>query len=139
VSLYDLPRMPAAIGQYVEATAGAITLAECRALGIADETVFWLDESGRWQSPFPRTYVVFSGPIPRETLEEAALAYAGEDVALCLISSDALGLVRRPERRAHRRAVRPPGQTTAVARTASVSRSSTRTHPPCEAAEASAH
>jgi hypothetical protein len=64
------------------ASAGAVHLDECRTAGISRRRARLLVESGRWQSPFPRVYVVFSGPIPLETLEYAALLYAGEGAVL---------------------------------------------------------
>jgi hypothetical protein len=59
-------------------TAGAVDVAICRAVGITADRVKWLLGSGRWQSPFPRVYVVFNGPIPLITMQHAALLYAGE-------------------------------------------------------------
>jgi hypothetical protein len=49
---------------------------------LTDERLHWLVASGRWQSPFPRVYVTFSGPIPAVTIQFAALAYAGPDATL---------------------------------------------------------
>jgi hypothetical protein len=63
-------------------TAGAVDIATCRAAGLTVSRVRWLVESGRWQSPFPRVYVTFSGPIPLSTMEHAALLYAGDGAAL---------------------------------------------------------
>jgi hypothetical protein len=59
------------------ATAGAVSVAECHAAGLNDRQLHWLVESGRWQTPFPRVYIGFSGPIPALTLQNAALLYAG--------------------------------------------------------------
>ena len=59
------------------ATAGAVGVAECHAAGLNDRQLHWLVESGRWQTPFPRVYLGFSGPIPALTLQHAALIYAG--------------------------------------------------------------
>lgn len=65
-----------------EQTAGAVDLAMCRSVGLTDARVHWLVGSGRWQSPFPRVYVTFSGPIPLLTMHHAALLYAGEGATL---------------------------------------------------------
>jgi hypothetical protein len=59
------------------ATAGAVSVAECHAAGLNDRRLHWLVESGRWQTPFPRIYIAFSGPVPALTLQHAALLYAG--------------------------------------------------------------
>ena len=50
---------------------------------LTEEQVWWLVESRRWQAPFPRTYVAYSGPLPRDTVVAAALAYGGPDTAAC--------------------------------------------------------
>lgn len=63
-------------------TAGAVHLDQCRAAGMSDRKVHQLVNSGRWQSPFPRVFVTFSGPIPPVTLHHAALMYAGDGAAL---------------------------------------------------------
>lgn len=63
-------------------TAGAVDIETCRAAGLTVAQTKWLVESGRWQSPFPRVYVTFSGPIPPVTMEHAALLYAGDGAAL---------------------------------------------------------
>jgi hypothetical protein len=61
-----------------EDTAGAVEVAACRTAGISDRRLHQLVQTGRWQSPFPRVYVTFSGPIPLPTMLYAALMYAGE-------------------------------------------------------------
>jgi hypothetical protein len=58
-------------------TGGAVDLATCRAAGVSDDRIAWLLKSGRWQSPFPRVYVVFTGPLLSVTRQHAALLYAG--------------------------------------------------------------
>jgi hypothetical protein len=63
-------------------TAGAVDLTMCRAVGLTDDRAHWLVVTGRWQSPFPRVYVVFSGPIPLLTRQHAALLYVGRGAAL---------------------------------------------------------
>jgi hypothetical protein len=73
VDVRRCPSLAAAAG----AAGGVVGLEQCRAAGLTDEQLAWLVESGRWQSPFPRTFVAFSGPFPRDTAVEAALAYAG--------------------------------------------------------------
>lgn len=63
-------------------TAGAVHLDICRAAGVTYRRVNRLLTSGRWQSPFPRVYVTFSGPIPLLTMWYAGLLYAGAGAAL---------------------------------------------------------
>lgn len=63
-------------------TGGAIHLDSCREAGLSDEQLAWLVETRRWQSPLPRVYVTFSGPIPTTTLQHAALLYAGVGAVL---------------------------------------------------------
>jgi hypothetical protein len=65
-----------------EDTAGAVHFDECHAAGVSDRVLHRLVETGRWQTPFPRVYVVFSGPIPMLTLQFAALLSAGERATL---------------------------------------------------------
>jgi very-short-patch-repair endonuclease len=74
-------RDPALMNLAVE-TAGAIHVDACHAAGLSDRRLYELLRAGRWQSPFPRVYVTFSGPIPLLTLEHAALLYAGDGAAL---------------------------------------------------------
>lgn len=57
-------------------------LDRCRASGFTDRRLRWLVESGRWQSPLPRVYVGFSGPIPLSTMQHAAVLYAGDGATL---------------------------------------------------------
>jgi hypothetical protein len=63
-------------------TAGAVGATTCRLAGLSADRLRWLLETGRWQLPFPRTYVVFSGPIPPLTMQFAALLYAGGGAVL---------------------------------------------------------
>jgi very-short-patch-repair endonuclease len=76
------PLRDASLDHLGDRTAGAVSLADCRAAGVSDDKLAWLLASGRWQSPFPRTFVVFSGPLPYRTMLYAALAYAGDGAAL---------------------------------------------------------
>ncbi|HEX3705747.1 MAG TPA: hypothetical protein VHV76_03875 [Mycobacteriales bacterium] len=69
---------------------GAVDIYACRAAGLSDQRVEWLVASGRWQSPLPRTYVTFSGPVPIATMQFAAIKYAGADAALSHESAGAL-------------------------------------------------
>ncbi|HVW81799.1 MAG TPA: hypothetical protein VHB69_12755 [Mycobacteriales bacterium] len=69
---------------------GALALSECLAAGLTRRQLHWLVTSGRWQSPFPRVYVSFSGPLPAATTQHAALLYAGEGAALSHESAGAL-------------------------------------------------
>lgn len=71
-------------------SAGAVSLYECRAVGLTYERIRWLVETGRWQSPLPRVYINFSGPVPLETMHYAALRYAGNGAALSHESAGAL-------------------------------------------------
>ncbi|HVW81335.1 MAG TPA: hypothetical protein VHB69_10405 [Mycobacteriales bacterium] len=77
-------------------SAGAVDLYTCRVVGLTDDRIRWLVESGRWQSPLPRIYVTFSGPIPLETMHFAALQYAGEGAALSHESAGALWRLCKP-------------------------------------------
>ena len=70
--------------------AGAIDLYECRRAGLSDQRVHWLVDTGRWQSPFPRVFVTFSGPLPDTTMQFAALLYAGAGSALSHHTAGAL-------------------------------------------------
>jgi hypothetical protein len=63
-------------------TAWAVDHATCLAAGLSDRRLHQLVQTGRWQSPFPRVYITFSGPLPVLTLQYAALAYAGEGAVL---------------------------------------------------------
>jgi hypothetical protein len=71
-------------------SAGAVSLDQCLAAGLTPRQLHWLLESGRWQLPFPRVYVTFSGPIPAATIQQAAILYAGEGAALSHESAGAL-------------------------------------------------
>lgn len=62
--------------------AGAVGLTACRAAGLQDRQVEYLVDSGRWQSPYPRVFVTFSGPVPLASMQYAALLYAGEGAVL---------------------------------------------------------
>jgi len=64
---------------------------------MSDRRVFDLVATGRWQSPLPRTYVTFSGPIPPVTMLYAALLYAGPGSTLSHDTAGWLeGLCKRP-------------------------------------------
>jgi hypothetical protein len=63
-------------------TAGAVHLDECRAGGLSAHQLHRLTATGRWQSPFPRVYLGFSGPPPPLTMDYAALLYAGDGATL---------------------------------------------------------
>jgi hypothetical protein len=79
-------------------TAGAIDLYACRRAGLSDERVHWFVETGRWQSPLPRVFVTFSGPVPIDTMRFAALQYAGDGSTLSHETAGALwGLVSPSE------------------------------------------
>jgi hypothetical protein len=69
---------------------GALTLRQCLDTGLTARQVHWLVASGRWQSPFRRVYVTFTGPLPPATLHHAALLYAGSDSVLSHESAGAL-------------------------------------------------
>lgn len=76
-------------------TAGAVDIYTCRDAGLSDERVEWLVETGRWQSPFPRTYVTFSGPPPLATIQFAAIKYAGDGATLSHETAGALWQLNR--------------------------------------------
>lgn len=59
----------------------------CLTAGLSQEQLEWLVEKGRWQRPYPRTFVPFSGPIPPITKQFAALSYAGDGAMLSHASS----------------------------------------------------
>jgi hypothetical protein len=81
-----------------QATAGAVHLSDCRTAGMGEDRVRYLVESGRWQSPYPRVFATFSGPLPLLTRQFAALLYAGEGAALSHESAGAsFGLCRDPD------------------------------------------
>lgn len=63
-------------------TAGAVGREQCLDHGLSVGQLRWLVASGRWQSPLPRVYVIFSGPIPLETMQFVALLYAGNGATL---------------------------------------------------------
>jgi hypothetical protein len=71
-------------------SAGAIDLYACRRAGLSDQRIHWLVETGRWQSPFPRVFVTFSGPVPVTTMQFAALFYAGAGSTLSHDTAGAL-------------------------------------------------
>jgi hypothetical protein len=76
------PRPAATLARLGHETGGAVDLATYRRAGLTDERVRWLVNSGRWQAPFPRVWVTFSGPIPLLTRQYAALSYAGAGAVL---------------------------------------------------------
>jgi hypothetical protein len=71
-------------------TGGAIDIYACRRAGLSDQRVHWLVDTGRWQSPLPRVFVTFSGPVPAITMQFAALRYAGADSTLSHYTAGAL-------------------------------------------------
>jgi hypothetical protein len=95
------PRRDAALIPLGEATAGAVHIDECRAAGVSDRRLYQLVQTGRWQSPFPRAYVVFSGPIPLLTMQYAALLYAGAGATLSHESAGARQRLCREPRVIH--------------------------------------
>jgi hypothetical protein len=92
------PRRDQALSYLGADTAGAVHLDECRGAGLAADRLGYLVESGRWQSPYPRVFITFSGPVPLLTRQFAALRYAGDGAVLSHESSGAgFGLCREPE------------------------------------------
>jgi hypothetical protein len=92
------PRRDACLLDLGHATAGAVHLNDCRAAGMRDDRIRSLVESGRWQSPYPRVFVTFSGPVPLLTRQYPSVLYAGEGAALSQESAGAgYGLCREPE------------------------------------------
>jgi hypothetical protein len=73
-----------------ELSAGAVHVDTCRIAGMSDRRLWQLVQTGRWQSPFPRVYIAFSGPVPLRTTQFAALLYAGEGAVLSHESAGAL-------------------------------------------------
>jgi hypothetical protein len=76
------PRRDSDLASLGDPAAGAVHVDRCRAAGISDRRSYELVHTGRWQSPFPRVYVTFSGPIPLLTMQYAGLLYAGEGAAM---------------------------------------------------------
>lgn len=77
---------------------GVVHLDDCRRAGLRSRHLEWLLASGRWQSPLPRVYVTYSGPLPPAAVREAVLAYAGADAVLSHQSAGhLLGLCHEPE------------------------------------------
>jgi hypothetical protein len=66
---------------------------------MGEDRVGYLVESGRWQSPYPRVFATFSGPLPLLARQFAAVLYAGEGAALSHESAGAgFMLCREPDR-----------------------------------------
>ena len=80
---------------------GALSLDECLAAGLTPRQLHRLVSSGRWQNPFPRVYVTFSGPLPTETVHQAALLYAGQGAALSHESAGSLWRLCPPPAKVH--------------------------------------
>jgi hypothetical protein len=96
--MFDLRRCPADLAGLAARRSGVISLADCRAAGLTERRVRWLVASGRWQMPFPRTFVTYSGPLDSASCAEAALAYAGDGAALADESAGAYwGLCAQPD------------------------------------------
>jgi hypothetical protein len=92
------PRRDEGLLELGDDTAGAAYLRDCRLAGITDDRIRYLVESGRWQSPYPRVFVTFSGPVPLLTRQYAGVLYAGEGAALSHESAGAgYGLCRVPD------------------------------------------
>jgi very-short-patch-repair endonuclease len=91
------PRRDAHLLSLGAATAGAVSHETCRHAGLTDHRLSDLVGTGRWQSPWPRVYVTFSGPIPPMSLLHAALLYAGAGATVSHASAGRLWrLVREP-------------------------------------------
>jgi hypothetical protein len=82
-------------------TAGATHLDQCRVAGLSERRLHLLVATGRWQSPFPRVYVTFSGPIPPLTMLYAALLYAGKGSVLSHWTAGALWKLCMSPRKIH--------------------------------------
>jgi hypothetical protein len=80
---------------------GAASLDECLQGGLTPRQLHRLVTSGRWQSPFPRVYVTFSGPLPIDTIMRAALLYAGEGAAISHESAGAMWRLCPPPPKVH--------------------------------------
>jgi very-short-patch-repair endonuclease len=76
------PRRDADLLSLGATTDGVVSLAVCRTAGLTDRRLSDLVATGRWQSPWPRVYVTFSGPLPSATRLQAAVLYAGSDATI---------------------------------------------------------
>ncbi|MGH8892791.1 MAG: hypothetical protein ACRDWY_05715 [Actinomycetes bacterium] len=74
-----LPEPAPSLDQLTRAQDGAVARRQLRELGISRGTVRSHLRARRWQRVHPRTYVVFTGPLPPLTRIWAALLYAGEE------------------------------------------------------------
>jgi hypothetical protein len=77
------------------ASHGAVSLDACRAAGLSDHRLSDLVATGRWQSPWPRVYITFSGPLPSATRLYAALLYAGTAATISHASAGTLWRLNR--------------------------------------------
>ena len=82
-------------------SAGAIDIYASRRAGLSDQRVHWLVDTGRWQNPFPRVFVTFSGPVPANTMQFAALLYAGAGSSLSHYTAGALWRLVPPSEAIH--------------------------------------
>jgi hypothetical protein len=91
------PRRDAHLLGLGAATHCAVSHESCRDAGLSDRRLSDLVATGRWQSPWPRVYVTFSGPVPLMSRLQAALLYAGTAATVSHASAGALWrLVREP-------------------------------------------
>lgn len=78
-------------------TDGVVSLDACRGAGLTDRRLSDLVATGRWQSPLPRVYITFSGPLPSRSRLWAAVLYAGKDATISHASAGFLWrLTREP-------------------------------------------
>src|ERR1700712_3182640 len=59
-----------------------LTRSQALGAGVSRKAIAHRMRTGRWQRPYPRVYVTYSGPIADDDRLKAALAYAGEGAAL---------------------------------------------------------
>jgi hypothetical protein len=79
---------------------GVVSRAQLAELDVPRSFVRRELRSRRWQRPFPRTYVTFTGPLPFRTRVWAALLFAGDDaVASHSTAGHLQELVNQPPRR----------------------------------------
>jgi uncharacterized protein YoaH (UPF0181 family) len=89
------PRRDAHLLSLGAATAGAVSHEACRDAGLSDRRLSDLVATGRWQTPWPRVYVTFSGPIPAVSRLQAALLYAGDGATVSHASAGQLWRLNR--------------------------------------------
>src|SRR5215469_4882666 len=62
--------------------AGVVTRTQAQRLGLQHHAIEHRVATGRWQRIYPATFAAFSGPIPRDAEQWAAVLYAGAGAML---------------------------------------------------------